>query len=301
MPIRELFHFMQIVDDFDLATQRYQDLLAPQVYMAKSWSDFDKRWASLAVVGPDFVLEIMEPSKDPGDGDSPLPKFHRRHGQHLHSMAWFVDADDFAGLMDRMKTHDVRVITPYNTGGDEAAARPITTFFTHPKDTFGQLELQSFSGTGSNDPRFTPGWSADFWRKEQPLGIEGMSHLTTIVSDLDRARSFYRDVMDAPVFHEEVGPDRRSAFVLVGTETVVELAQPTSDDSRLGQDLARHGELPHALTFKVSDLDAAERHVRSVDIGIAERSDTTIVVEPADMCNAVIGFTDRRLPGDPRP
>ena len=64
--------------------------------MAKSWSDFDKRWASLSVVGPDFVLEIMEPSKVEADRDSPLPKFRYRHGQHLHSLSWYVDAEDMS-------------------------------------------------------------------------------------------------------------------------------------------------------------------------------------------------------------
>jgi catechol 2,3-dioxygenase-like lactoylglutathione lyase family enzyme len=203
-------------------------------------------------------------------------------------------------LMARMRGNGVRVLTPYPTPPEGTEAPPISTFFTHPKDTFGQLEFQAISDTRHGDPHLQPGWSGAFWRDEHPLGIELTSHLTTVVADLDRARAFYADVLDAAPFHEEVGPDRRSAFVKVGTETVVELAQPTSDDSRLGRDLADHGELPHAITFKVADLGAVESHLATVGFGIAERSDEAIVVEPADLFNAVIVFTTRSLPDDPR-
>ena len=105
--------------------------------------------------------------------------------------------------------------------------------------------------------------------------------------------------MDAPAFHTETTSDRRSAFVQVGTESVVELAEPTSADTRLAVDLAEHGELPHAMTFKVADLDAVERHLVDVGIGVAERSDTSIVADPADLSNAVIAFTTRQLPATP--
>jgi catechol 2,3-dioxygenase-like lactoylglutathione lyase family enzyme len=196
-----------------------------------------------------------------------------------------------------MRQHGVRVITPYPSTEE----RPTTTFFTHPKDSFGQLEFQGIVDGAHRDPHLRPDWSGAFWRDEHPLGIERTSHLTTVVADLERALAFYQGPMGASTFHQEVGPDRRSAFLRVGTETVLELAQPTSADSRLAQDLAQHGELPHALTFKVSDLDAVAHHAATAGIGVAERSDISIVLEPADLSNAVVGFTTRRLPGDTRP
>ena len=298
MPIRELFHFMHLVDDFDPVHDRYEKLLAPQDWGPKSWSDFDKRWATLANVGPDFVLEVMEPSKDPADLGSPLPRFHARHGNHLHSFAWYVDRDDMQRLMETIAGLGVRVLTPYPVSDPEAG---VGTFFTHPKDTFGQLEFSALSEREDNrDLHLRADWTGDFWRDEFPLGLERTSHLTLVVRDIEAAKTFYAKGLDAPAFYEEDGHDRLSAYCFVGTETVVELAQPKSADSWIGSDLAGHGDIPHAMTFKVADLGRAEEHVTGLGIAIAWRSDDTIVLDPADMANAVVGFTVRELPGDPR-
>jgi len=290
---------MHLVDDFDSTHERYDRLLSPADWGPKGWSDFDKRWATLANIGPDFVLEIMEPSKRPGDAGSPIPRFFARHGQHLHSFAWYVDDADMRPLMERMRSLGVRTLTPYNDADPDL---PLKTFFTHPKDSFGQLEFQMRSTEpAAHDPHVDPDWAgASFWLDEHPLGIERTSHLTLVVSNLSRAMSFYADGLDAPAFHEEETADRAAAFCFVGSETVVELAEPRSGGSRLGLDLAAHGSIPHAMTFKVADLAAAEKHVAGVGIGICERTDETVVLDPDDMDGAVVAFTARVLPGDPR-
>jgi catechol 2,3-dioxygenase-like lactoylglutathione lyase family enzyme len=303
MPIREFFHLLHMVDDFDAAEARFDAVLAPQTYRSKHWSDFDKRWASLSVIGPDFVVELAEAGHAEADLGSPLPKFYARHGQHLHSFAWFVDPDDLDPLIQRMRGRGVHVLDPYPAvPADDGGVPRAHTIFTYPKDTFGQLEFQSRAmlGMRHHDPRATPEWTGGFWRDEHPLGIERTSHMTTVVADLDRARAFYEEVLDAPAFHAETNDERRSAFVKVGDEAVIELAEPRSTGSRLEHDLAEHGELPHGVTFKVADLDAAERHVDKAGVRVAERSRDTLTLEPADMCNAVIAFTTRSLPGDPR-
>lgn len=286
---------MQIVDDFDSAQRFYDGLLEPETFMPKSWSDFDKRWASLGVIGPNFVLEIMEPSALPEDQAAPLPKFRSRHGQHWHSFSWFVDADDMPSLIERLRGQGVRVISPYPTGEEVPK-----TIFTHPKDTFGQLEIQSLTaGNDERDPRFAEGWSAARWL-EGPLQLERASHLTLVVPELDQARTVYEKCLEAVPFHEATTTDRESVYLLVGTETVIELARPRSTDSRIGQDLARHGAIPHATTFKVRDLGVALRRVE--DLGLRYESDggSTVTLDPEQTLDAVISFTDATLPGDPR-
>ena len=89
--------------------------------------------------------------------------------------------------------------------------------------------------------------------------------------------------------------------MFVGKETVVELASPTGAAGRLADDFAANGELPHACTFTVRDLDAVERHVQRVGVRVAERGGERLTLEPADCFGAVYSFTTSSFPGDPRP
>jgi catechol 2,3-dioxygenase-like lactoylglutathione lyase family enzyme len=182
----------------------------------------------------------------------------------------------------------------------EGDTDPGNTIFTHPKDTFGQIE---FEGRNEHwmglDPRFKPDWSTQPW-KEGPLGIERLSYMTTVVRDLEAARRFYERTLDGMVFHHESSATATSAFVVVGLDTVVELAQPIDERSRLAADLAAHGELPHAVTLLVRDLENAERRVEKVGVRVVDRSGDALSLDPRDCFGALWRFTDRRLPGDPR-
>ncbi len=301
MPIREFFHLIHVVDDMDDVDAWYDALFSPRCFQPKGYAELEKRWASLSMIG-DFMIEVIEPSSVPEDRQAPLPKFHGRFGQHFHSLAWYVDVPDLVPLFNRLRRRGVRIAKP--GGGlfpDGDDFDPGNTIFTHPKDTFGQIEFVGLNDLWrGHDPRYAPGWSSAWWRDEHPLAIERVSHFTTIVSDLDRARGLYEDGFEGRVIHEETSADAESVFMFVGNETVVELARPARSGSRLARDLEQNGELPHAVTFKVRDLDAAERHVEKVGVGIVDRSGDAFTLDPADCSNAVYAFTDHSVPGDPR-
>jgi catechol 2,3-dioxygenase-like lactoylglutathione lyase family enzyme len=301
MPIREFFHLIHVVDNMDEANEWYDALFSPRCFQPKGYAELEKRWATLSMIG-DFMIEVIEPSDAPEAQRAPLPKFRGRFGQHFHSLAFYVDAPDLRPFFDRLRASGVRIAKPGGglfAEGDDVD--PGTTIFTHPKDTFGQIEFVGLDELWrGHDPRFTPGWSGVWWRDEHPLGIERVSHFTTIAADLDRARTLYENGFDGRVVHEETSDDAESVFVFVGNETIVELARPTTTDSRLAADLAENGELPHALTFKVRDLDAAEHHVEKVGTRIVDRSGDTFTLDPADCFEAIYSFTDRTIPGDPR-
>ena len=297
--IREFFHLIHIVNDEDQVDAFYDELFAPQRFRTKHWFDTEKRWASLSMVS-DLMLEVIEPSGEESDRQAPLSKFRNRFGQRFHSLAWYVDVSDVRPLFERLRDRGVRVAKPGGGMFPAGDIDPGNTLFTHPKDTFGQLEFEGKRGHWlGEDPRFQPGWTAAPWL-DGPLGIERLSHLTTVVHDVDRARGFYRDALDGTVFHEESSPEARRAFVLVGTDTVVELAQPLSEGSRLAADLAANGELPHSATFLVRDLGAVERHAEKLGVRLVDRATDTVTLEPADCFGAVWSFTERNLPGDPR-
>jgi hypothetical protein len=301
MPIREFFHLMLMVDDIDEADRFFDALFSPATYMTKSWSDLDKRWASLSRVGDDFVLELMEASRAAEDQAHPLPKFAARFGQHLHSFAWLVDEDDLRPLFDRLQRFGVRIAQP---GGGLFASPPVDlppVIFTHPKDTCGQMEFMARSPEGHlGDPLFGGGWSADFWRDEHPLGILRTSHMTNVVRRVDDALPLFTGPLGGIEFHRQRTATSLSAFVMVGTDSVIELAQPSGTGSMLARDLAENGEIPHAVRFRVKDLDAAERHVEKLQIRVSERAGTSLVLDPRDTFNAIFGFTDEDLPDDSR-
>ena len=149
---------------------------------------------------------------------------------------------------------------------------------THPKQTFGMLELVPDPTTtehtrrGERDPRWRPDFSTRRWRDEHPLGIERSSHLTVLVENVPPALDFYQAVLGGKLLHQQEG----SAFVALGNEIVVELASPSSP--RLQRDLVRYGEGLHSVTFKVKDLAKAVDYLTSKGMRFESREDDTVVI-----------------------
>jgi catechol 2,3-dioxygenase-like lactoylglutathione lyase family enzyme len=297
--IREFFHLIHIVDNEDEVDAFYDDLFAPQRFQSKGWFDGEKRWASLSMVS-DLMLEVIEPSAEPSDQHMPLSKFRNRFGQHFHSLSWYVDVDDLGPLFHRLRAAGVRIARPGGGSFPDGEVDLGNTFFTHPKDTFGQIEFEGKRDFWEGrDPRFQKEWTAAPWA-EGPLGIQRLSHMTTVVRDLAKARTFYEGPLEGTVFHTDSSGGAERAFALVGTDTVIELAQPTDEGSRRAADLAANGEISHSATLRVADLEAVEKHTDTLGIGVADRSGTTLTLNPDDCFGAVWSFTDSALPGDPR-
>jgi hypothetical protein len=300
MPIREFFHLIHVVDDHGEANAWYDRVFKPQRFIEKNWSDVEKRWASLAMIG-NFMIEVIEPGSAPEDAAMPLGRFRARFGQHFHSLAWYVDIPDVRPLFDELRAHGVRIAKPGGGTFPDGDVDPGPTIFTHPKDAFGQLEFVALDVFWhERDPRFAANWSPSFWRDDHPLGIERVAYLTTIVRDVEKARHLYEGPIGGRLLHAEASAGAERGFVFVGSDSIVQLAKPTVDDSLLALDLAENGELPHGCTFKVVDLEAAERHIEKVGVGVADRSGDGFTLEPADCFGAVYAFTSRAVPGDPR-
>lgn len=302
MTLRHFFHLMHMVDDFDEAEALFVRVFDPDVFMAKSWSDLDKRWASLARIGPDFVIEIMEASTDDADAHLPIPKFVHRFGHRLHSFSWYIAPEDVAPMFRRLRSQGIRVAGPAGLLADDIADEDLPPFiFTHARDTYGQIELWSPPpGSTLDDPLFDPTWDHARWSDAHPLGIMRTAHMTNAVDDLERAKRVFGEVLGGTVFHETSDASSERAYVLVGVDTVIELARPIDPTSRLARDMAANGPLPHMATFRVRDLAAACAHLERCGVSIGDRSDDTVVVDPTTMFGALLAFTTADLPGDPR-
>lgn len=301
MALREFFHLIHVVDDLAEADELYDRLFAPQWFMKHRWADHEARWASLGMIG-DFMLETIKAGPNDQFPRKPLTRFHRRFGQHFHSLAWYVDDEAMQPFFRRLRAGGVRVAMPGGGFFPNGDIDPGITIFSHPKDLGGQLEFVKREIYERLDLRARPEeWKGvDWWRDEHPLGIVTMSHMTQVVRDVTRTATQYEQLLGGKLIHELRVPERTSIFVFVGDETIVELAEPTEADSLLRRDLAANGEITHGATFLVRDLDAVERHVVRLGITVASRAASTLALDPASTFGAPWSFTDERIPNDPR-
>ncbi len=171
--------------------------------------------------------------------------------------------------------------------------------WTHPQDThaaFGFAVAPKFF----IDPRLQPGWSIEFPRDQHPLGIERASHITVLFRNLDDARGIYQEALGGRLIYQEDSPRKKSLYFAVGEDSVVEAVQPLSASSAEGQDLERAGEGIFSVTFKTKDLNRAAEHLRSHQQRIEFDGANTLTINRDDAFGMVIGFTDRKIPNDPR-
>jgi catechol 2,3-dioxygenase-like lactoylglutathione lyase family enzyme len=152
------------------------------------------------------------------------------------------------------------------------------------------------------DPRIQPGWELPPVSDADPLGIECCSHHTILTSKPERALRLVVDALGGTVVHE--GHD--DVFGATGSyvqlaDSVLEYAVP--DDGTAAHadwSAAAPADTYHSITWKVVDLDRAERHLAAEGVGIRSRTATTIVTDPATSLGVPWGFTTELTPGDPR-
>ena len=295
----KLAQVIHVVEDLPGADALYRRVFGGERFY-QGYSPYEKRDASLIAIG-DFTIEPMSPADEEGADAMPVGRFFGRFGSHLHSIA--INTKGVLELYEHLRSKGVRVFGPGGTDPTEQIDADVKSIYTHPKDSHCLLELVDFGGdVVASSPRAGDDWDPTRWRDEHPLGLVRPSHITVVVHDLEPATTFFTDVLDCPVFHESTRPSQGTAsrFLLLGSETVVELAQPVGDGGRAAHDLSANGEIVHAVTLQVVDLDRAIDHVSSQGVTVVDRNEGTAVLDPTDCLGAIIGLTDMPLPGDPR-
>jgi extradiol dioxygenase family protein len=292
--IGKLFHLTHVVSDLAAVDQWYDEVFSVTRYY-RGYEKLAGRDASLIAIG-EVIMEPMMPARVANLQNQSVKKFHERFGQHFHSIAWYVDSvEEISAQLDRNGLRLFNIVGKQVKPGEESFA-----IWTHPKDTHGQLEFAAI-GKYTIDPRLQPAWSNSFWRQQHPLGIERASHITVVVRDLPSAKRLYGDVLAGKLIHEEEAPGRkRSAFVAVGEDTVVELAQPLSQSSPEGREMEQNGEGIYCVTFRTNDLARASAFLKSKQLRPDPDGPDSIVLGKDQAFGMVVGFTQRRLPNDPR-
>ena len=292
--IGKLFHLTHVVSDLNAVDKWYDEVFAVTRY----YHGFAKavvRDASLIAIG-DVIMEPMTPSKVEGLRNQSVKRFHERFGEHFHSIAFYVD--DVPAISTHLANQGLHMW--------DVTGRPVTppnekfAVWTHPKETPGQLEFAIIE-RNTIDPRLQPAWSKEYWREHHPLGIEHASHITTVVRDIGAAKKFYCDILGGKLIHErETAGQKRSAYVAIGEDTIVELASPS----------------PRTPRRRVTSRKMARASMRWYSRPVTSRARADFLKskmlkpEPdgagkvllgSDQCfGMVIGFTERPIPGDPR-
>ena len=292
--IGKLFHLTHVVSDLDAVDRWYDEIFAVTRYY-HGYAKAAGRDASLIAIG-DVIMEPMTPARVENLRNQSVKRFHDRFGEHFHSIAFYVD--DVPAISTHLAKHDLRMWDV--TGRSVTPPNEKFAVWTHPRETPAQVEFAIIE-RNTIDPRLQPAWSNEFWRERHPLGIERASHITIVVRDLETAKKFYLEILGGKLLHQHDTQGRkRSAFVAVGEDTIVELAQPTDSSSAEARDLEKNGEGVHALTFKTRNLARAAEFLKSKDIRPETDGAGAIAFGPEQAFGMVIGFTERPLPGDPR-
>jgi extradiol dioxygenase family protein len=292
--IGKLFHLTHVVNELAAVDQWYDEVFAVTRYY-RGYEKLAGRDASLIAIG-DVIMEPMMPARVANLQNQSVKKFHDRFGQHFHSIAWYVDnVPEISAQLERNGLRLFNIVGKQVKAGEENFA-----IWTHPKDTYGQLEF-AVIGKYSIDPRLQPAWSNSYWREQHPLGIERASHITVVVRDLPRAKHLYCGVLGGKVIHEEESAGRKlSAYLAVGEDTVVELAQPLSMTSAEGREMEANGEGIYAVTFATRDLARTNAFLSSRRLRPEPEGTESIVLGKDQAFGMVVQFTERKLPNDPR-
>jgi catechol 2,3-dioxygenase-like lactoylglutathione lyase family enzyme len=302
--IGDMFHVIHMYDELKPLDEWYDKIFAVKRSMHGNYSEVEKRDASLAYIA-DFCMEPMAPSyRVEGAETMPVGRFHGRFGNRLHSVAWYVD-DGLPELFDNLKGAGVRLFTD---GGGPATSPDtlVAALFTHPRDTGCQWELmpgRPGMASVATSTANIEGYDENFWRDEHPLGIIPRAwHITMAVSDLEKGKNQYINLLGGKLLHEEENPasNTRSAFIGVGTTTVIEVATSASADSLLAQDLEKNGDIIHSVTWGVKDVKKAADFLKSNGVGVDEKTADTFLMNPDDTFGAVMYISQRRIPNDTR-
>jgi hypothetical protein len=292
--IGKLFHLTHVVDDLGGVDRWYDDIFAVTRFY-RGYEPQAGRDASLIAIG-DVVMEPMSPARVANLRNPSVKKFHDRFGQHFHSIAWYVD--DIEGISSQLDKSGLRLFNI--VGAQVKPPHKMFAIWTHPKETHGQIEF-ALVQPHTIDPRFQPAWSNAYWREQHPLGIERTSHLTVVVRDLPAAKHLYCDILQGKLMcEEETSGRKRSAFVAVGEDSVVELAQPLSASSAEGRDMEQNGEGLYSVMFKTRSLVKARDFLKSKSARPEPDGADSIVLGKDQAFGIVVGFTERQLPKDSR-
>jgi hypothetical protein len=297
------FHAIHMTDDLEALDLWYDDVFGIQWYALHNYSPELHRHASLGVIG-ELCIEPMQPAfEDEGWNRGPIGRYYERSGISWHSIAWYVtDGEGLTELRDLLEAEDVELLGllggKLEHDADEPEDRPI---FTHPNSTVTQLEFM-VAHPWIPDPRPHPAFSPTWWHTTHPLHIRKTSRFTLATRDLAAAKRMYVDVLHGTLLHEDDNDllRTRSAYVAIGSDDVVELAEPVDSGTPLADYVERRHHGLFATWLEVEDLAGATAHLTAKQVAASLEDGASFLSDPATSHGVHWGVTTAAIPGDTR-
>lgn len=247
-PIRtvRVNHINFVLEDYERVTAHLADVFGGRIIL-----DMPKdAWhANLTDIGR-VIFEVFAPHEF---------FLYTRYGPHFIGIEYQVE--DLQAARDVCASRGIRV------------ARELgAAFHSHPADCHG-VSLELYEGYfHDSDALHTPMQSAQWWRDEHPLGLDGLRAVTVAVRDLASAVEDFRAVFDSELLYEEARPAERGRAVgLKIADAVLELVAPDGDGP-VQRHLLAHSEGIRSTVFGVRDLDQARTCLAERGVGLVPGS-----------------------------
>ncbi len=248
----------------------------------------------------DVLIDSIDPKRYVVAGVQQYPTVTQ---PHLKDFGWYVD-----GLVDAYRAVRAQGFRVTNTlfelqeGDEPTGPNPPAPFFTLREDAGLRYHFHSATHVLPGDPRRVLGWAAPPVSGDDPLGIEYCSHHTVLTAAPERALRLFVDALGGDVVHEGRDEIRgtTSTYVHLGG-SMLEYAIPDVGSAAHREWSANApDDTYYAITWKVADVDRAERHLRTQGVRVERRGSDAIVADPATGLGIPWGFTGAPITGDPR-
>lgn len=236
-------HINLVLDDYDAVVAHFERLFGGPIILEMPGEFWH---ANLTDIGR-VIIEFFAPK------DFFL---HTRYGPHYIGIEFQVE--DLAAGRAICEERGIRV------------ARELeVAFHSNPADCHG-VSLEMYEGYfhDNTEQLIAPMPTAQWWRDEHPLGLDGLRAVTIGVDDLAEGVADFTAVFQHEVAYEEDRPDDGSTAVgLRIADTVIEIVAPVGEGA-LQRHLLAHSEGIRSTVFGVRDLDQARRHFSGLGIDL---------------------------------
>ncbi|MBN1313456.1 MAG: methylmalonyl-CoA epimerase [Anaerolineae bacterium] len=107
------------------------------------------------------------------------------------------------------------------------------------------------------------------------MSVKRIDHIAIVVSDIDEATAFYRDVLGLPVAHTERVDEQEVIVACLPTgDSDIELIQPVDETSGVAKYLAKHGPGIHHICLEVEDIEQSLADLKAAGVKLINREPT---------------------------